>query len=328
MRTIISLMLAVLIVGGGFAYGETPEKKQITVAAQWKIGPSTAYWVIAKEKGFYDNLGFDVNIVGLTGSQKNIAGLQAGQIDLASPAAFVLAKARAQGFKAKMIMCYVPKPQLGVIYHTNKGIKSPMDLEGKTLGSVPGSGEFLLFPAFAKKNGISIDKIKIEQVSYGVLHGMFFEGKLDGIITFMPYLPRFQSDGHKVAGYHYDDYGIYFNGVTATEKFLKENPVTVRRFIHATQKAFDWIYEHPKESVDIFFKAEPATKGDDPKADYEEFRLVMSTQYDETSRIKGVGWMTDSKWKQTLKFTEENFDTKINFAPNEIYTNEFLMPKK
>jgi len=159
-----------------------------------------------------------------------------------------------------MVMCYVPKPQLGVIYHTNKGIESSIDLEGKTLGSVPGSGEFMLFPAFCKKNGVAIDNIKIEQVSYGVLHGMFFEGKLDGIITFMPYLPRFKADGHKVTGFQYEDYGIYFNGVCATEKFLTENPVTVRRFIHASQKAFDWIYEHPKESVDIFFKAQPALK--------------------------------------------------------------------
>ena len=119
-----------------FALGETPEKKEITVAAQWKIGPSTAYWVVAKEKGFYDNLGFDVNIVGLMGTQKNITGLQAGQVDLASPAAFALAKARADGFKAKMILCYVQKPQLGVIYHNNIGINTPSNLEGKTLGGV------------------------------------------------------------------------------------------------------------------------------------------------------------------------------------------------
>ena len=326
MRTVVCIVLAVLIFGGGLAWGEVPEKKQITVAAQWKIGPSTAYWVIAKEKGFYDNLGFKVNIVGLMGSQKNVAGLQAGQVDMASPQAFVLAKARAEGFKAKMIMCYVPKPQLGVIYNTNKGIKSPLDLEGKTLGAVPGSGEFLLFPAFCNQEGINPDKIKIEQVSYGVLHGLFFGGKLDGIITFMPYLPRFISDGHQVAGYPYQDYGIYFNGLCATEKFLEENPVTVRRFIHATQKAFDWIYANPRESVDIFFKLHPETKGD-AKADFEQFKLVMSTQYDDTSQTKGVGWMTDTKWQKTLKFTEQNFDAKITFEPNEIYTNEFLMQK-
>lgn len=328
MRKTISVLVAILLLGAGIAYGEAPEKKSITVGAQWKIGPSTAYWVTAKEKGFYDNLGFDVNIVGLTGSQKNLAGLQAGQVDLASPMAALLAKARSQGFKAKMIMCYVPKPQLGVIYSTEKGIKSPKDLEGKTLGAVPGSGEFLLFPAFCKNNGIDINKIKIEQVSYGVLHGMFFEGKLDGIITFMPYLPRFKAEGHKVAGYQYDDYGVYFNGVCATEKFLKENPVTVRRFIHATQKAFDWIYQNPNESIDIFFKKQPATKGDDPQADYDQFKLVMSTQYDKTSQVKGVGWMTDEKWKKTLDFAAKNFDAKIDFAPGDIYTNEFLKPKQ
>jgi ABC-type nitrate/sulfonate/bicarbonate transport system substrate-binding protein len=103
--------------------------------------------------------------------------------------------------------------------------------------------------------------------------------------------------------------------------------VTVRRFVHATQKAFDWIYKHPKESVDIFFKAQPALKSDKPEADYEQFELVMSTQYDDTGRVKGVGWMTDSKWKQTLKFAEENFDAKIDFGLNEIYTNEFLIQK-
>ncbi|MBF0280932.1 MAG: ABC transporter substrate-binding protein [SAR324 cluster bacterium] len=325
MRILSILILSAMMFVTGFAHAETPEREEITVAAQWKIGPSTAYWIIAKEKGFYDNLGFKVNIVGLMGSQKNLAGLQAGQVDFSSPQAFVLAKARADGFKAKMILCYVPKPQLGVIYHTNKGINSPKDLEGKTIGSVPGSGEALLFPIFTEKNGISFEKIKVEQLSYGVLNGRFFEGKLDGITTFMPYLPRFQSDGHKVAAFQYEDYGIYFNGISATEKFLMENPVTVRRFVQATQKAFKWIYENPKESVDIFFKAQPELKSDNPQVDYDEFELVMSTQYDETGLAKGVGWMTDSKWQKTLQFTEKNFDAKINFSPDEIYTNEFLL---
>ena len=51
----------------------------------------------------------------------------------------------------------------------------------------------------------------------------------------------------------------------------------------------------------------------------------MSTQYDKNSITKGVGWMTDSKWQETLQFTEKNFDANINFKPNEIYTNEFLL---
>ena len=65
MRILLSLILVTMMMVG-ITYAEEPEKKQITVSAQWKIGPSTAYWVIAKEKGFYDNLGFEVNIVGNT----------------------------------------------------------------------------------------------------------------------------------------------------------------------------------------------------------------------------------------------------------------------
>lgn len=328
MRTMLSLMLAVLIIGGGLAYGETPERKQITVSAQWKLGPSTAYWVIAKEKGFYDDLGFKVNVVGLMGSTKTIVALEAGQVDMGCPSGYALVKARGTGFKAKMLLCYVPTPQLGVIYHTNRGIASPKDLEGKTIGGVPGTGDLLLFSSYCKSHGINIDKIKIEQLSYAVLHGMFFEGKLDGITTFLPYLPRFRNDGHKVDAFPYEDYNVYFNGLSATEKFIKENPVTVRRFVQATQKAFAWIYENPKESIDLYFSAQPELKGDNPEVDYEAFKLVMSTQYDETSKIKGVGWMTETKWKKTMQFAAEHFEAEINFAPNELFTNEFLLPKK
>ncbi len=324
MRIITNILLTLSLILAGLAHAETPEKKMITVGAQWKIGPSTAYWIVAKEKGFFENLGFEVNIVGIMGSQANLSALQSGQVDLASPQAFTLAKARAEGFKAKMIMCYVPKPQLGVVYHRGRGIKSPLDLEGKTLGIVAGSGEALLLPMFAKVNGVSVEKIKVTQLSYGVLNGMFFEGKLDAMTTFMPYLPRFLSDGHKVAAFQYEDYGIYFNGITGTEKFLKENPITVRRFVRATQKAFDWIYENQKEAVDIFYKVQPELISDDHQADYDQFKLVMSTQYDDISRKKGVGWMNDSKWKKTFKFTEDNFDSKINFSTGDIYTNEFL----
>ena len=328
MRALISLMLAVLIIGGGLAYGETPERKQITVSAQWKLGPSTAYWVIAKEKGFYDDLGFKVNLVGLMGSTKTIVALQAGQVDMGCPSGYALVQARGTGFKAKMLLCYVPMPQLGVIYHTNRGINSPKDLEGKTIGGVPGTGDLLLLPSYCKYHGVDFDKIKIENLSYAVLHGMFFEGKLDGIATFMPYLPRFRNDGHKVNAFPYEDYNVYFNGLSATDKFIKENPVTVRRFVQATQKAFVWIYENPKEAIDLYFKAQPELKGDNPDVDYEAFKLVMSTQYDQTSKIKGVGWMTAAKWEKTMQFAAEHFEAETNFAPNEIFTNEFLLPIK
>ncbi|MBT4527915.1 MAG: ABC transporter substrate-binding protein [Deltaproteobacteria bacterium] len=326
MRILLSLILVTMMMVG-ITYAEEPEKKQITVSAQWKIGPSTAYWVIAKEKGFYDNLGFEVNIVGNTSSKVVIAGLESGQLDFGSPAAYFLAGARSQGFKGKMLLCYVPMPQLGIIYHTNRNIKSPKDLEGKTLGGVPGTSDIMLFSRFAITNGISIEKVKLEKLSYGVLHGMFFEGKLDGMATFMPYLARYKSEGHQVAGFPYGDYGIYFNGITASEKFLKENPITTKRFIQATQKAFAWIYEHPKESIDLFFEAQPELKSDNPQTDYDQFDLVMSTHYDEIGHKKGLGWMIDSKWRKTLQFAAENFGAKINFSPNEIYTNEFLMQK-
>ena len=88
-------MLTLSLILAGLAHAETPEKKMITVGAQWKIGPSTAYWIVAKEKGFFENLGFEVNIVGIMGSQANLSALQSGQVDLASPQAFTLAKARA-----------------------------------------------------------------------------------------------------------------------------------------------------------------------------------------------------------------------------------------
>ena len=45
-------------------------------------------------------------------------------------------------------------------YDTKSGIRGPKDIEGKTVAFSPGDSPKLMFPAFAKANGIDESKVK------------------------------------------------------------------------------------------------------------------------------------------------------------------------
>jgi len=77
-----------------------------------------------------------------------------------------------------MVAVYLPKALPAFIYLEKSGIKTPKDLEGRTVGLVTGGTQSAMWLPFAKAAGFNASKVKVVQVDQGSYLQLLLQGKI------------------------------------------------------------------------------------------------------------------------------------------------------
>ena len=138
--------LALAFAAGG-AHAQAPEK--FTFSLNWfAVGDHAAYWV-ALDKGYFAKAGLDVTLENSKGSGDSIAKVDTGRADAGLADAVAVLAADARGAKVKMVGMVFDNTPLNFFTWKDKALKSPKDLEGKTIGAPPGDGQAWRWPRSA-----------------------------------------------------------------------------------------------------------------------------------------------------------------------------------
>jgi NitT/TauT family transport system substrate-binding protein len=233
---------------GGNAGSDTPVK--VTYLTSFGNFGRDSYAWVALEKGYFRDAGFDVTIQKGQGSadiiQKVVSGqVQYGPVDLTGGLLY-LGKNPARDFTA--IAAIQQRTMAAIASTEDKGIKTPKDLEGKTLADTPGSVVRNLFPTYAKL--ANIDGI-----------GQFVVGK-PTIAAVTKKTPTFLP---------YSDYltDLFGNVLITQTKLAKEKPEQVKAFAQALLKGLEYTLAHPDEAGQILKQKEPTANADAAKAEVE-----------------------------------------------------------
>ena len=106
-------------------------------ALDWKFeGPSAPY-LLAAERGYYEEAGLDVTIDSGQGSLEAIPRVASGtyQMGFADINSLIKFKDQNPDLDVKAVMMVYNAPPFAIISLKDSGIESPKDLEGKTLGA-------------------------------------------------------------------------------------------------------------------------------------------------------------------------------------------------
>src|SRR3954447_4484310 len=135
------------------ASGGTQTLEKITYLTSFGTFGRDSYAYVAKEKGYFRDAGFDVEIKPGAGSGEGIKQIVAGTaqftpIDLTGGLLAAGGPAKTTGFTA--VGAIQQRTMAAIMSLDGYGINSPKDLEGKTLADTPGSVVRSLFPTYAK----------------------------------------------------------------------------------------------------------------------------------------------------------------------------------
>lgn len=237
-----------------------------------------AYIYVAKEKGYFAEAGFAVDIRAGAGTSSNLNLVVTGDAtfspaDLSGCLVAAGGKEKVTGFTA--VAGIHQRTLAGIITMQDRGIVLPQDLEGKTLADVPGSVLRTLFPTYARLAGFDHTKVTWADATTQTVLADLVAGKFDGIGQFVVGVPTVEAlaKGRKARALAFSDYlsDLYGNVLLTSTRYARDNPRGVRRFTAALLKGLSDAIDHPAEAGEILRKYVP---GADPVAAAAETTLM------------------------------------------------------
>ncbi len=301
--------------------------ESITLKLNWVPGGDHCFYFVAKELGYYSDNGLDVRIERGHGSGDTVKRVEIGTADIGLADTGTLVVARSQGAKVKVVaMIYSNSPN-GIKTRADTGIRSPKDLEGKTVGVPAGDAQRVLWPALAGANNVDADAVRLINIKPGAKPQVLAAKRVDAVFDWVVgNLNYWQAglDKDQLVLIPWAEWGVnpYGNALMASEKTIRERPDTIRRFLDATMKAWRWSIQNPKRAIEIFTENAPEVP---PIAAEVRFVDDLTRLVDvETAQTRGMGFIERERMQATVDNINRYFDVERSVTAGEMYTSEFL----
>jgi NitT/TauT family transport system substrate-binding protein len=298
----------------------------------WLPEGTFAYVYAAKMQGFWRNRGLDVDVSRGFGSLASAQALAAGQFDfgMSTVDATVVLATKGVDLRCLGMLDYIPT--MGVAVLQNSSIKTPKDLEGKTVGQTVASSDAAFFPAFCAKAGVDYSKIKVVNIDAKIRNQTLVEKRVDaitGIATSI--IPAVTSSGGDVRYLLYSDYGLPLYGninLLARPQTMKASPDLCHAVTDGLMEALKFTLLNPDEAQSIFIKAVPELSMSANAVPF--VRLGMDIQRFTVAGVQdtkhgGLGWTDQTKVRNmandVMKYETDMGSIKPDIAT--IFSNQY-----
>lgn len=301
------------------------EKRDVSFRLDWIYqGPNSGF-MVAKDKGFYDDEGLNVEMGPGKGSGST-AQLIASKTSMFGFAdGFVAGAGVAKGMDIVMVASIYRRNPTAAIVLKESDIKTPKDLEGKTIGIAPGGTQFQQWPAFVKGCKLDGDKIKVINVDPAGTVPALVAGKVQAVASYAQgAVPGIEiRSGKPTTSFYYADCGVtaVSNGIIVHRELLKKDPDTIRKFVKASLRGFLYAAQHPDEAVAITKKFGPEIV---PEIAKREFEMSLLNWQTPNTGGKPLGWMSDKDWDGTVETLKQYGGVTTPLKATDLYTNEFV----
>jgi NitT/TauT family transport system substrate-binding protein len=307
---------------------------KIKMVLNWKYQGPQAWFFMAQDKGYFKAEGLDVEIDQGEGSSASITKVAAGAYQAGFGdinALITLAATRPADAPVAVYMIY-NTPPFTIVVKKDSPIKTPKDLEGKTVGGPANDGALKLFPAFAKVAKIDAAKVNITNMAPNLREQMLLRGQVDAIFGFINTV-YFSAklvgiDPEKDLRFiNYADYGmdLYSNAIVFNRAFVKDNPKAVAGFVKAVNRAINDSLTNPEAAMDAVMKREPLLK-----RDVEKERLSATIKQEmghpEIANI-GLGDVDGERLKRSIAIVIEANGLPRTPTNDEVFDRSFLPPR-
>ncbi|MBI4318795.1 MAG: ABC transporter substrate-binding protein [Chloroflexi bacterium] len=223
---------------------QKPEVSQIKTAVMLIENAGTIY--AADKLGFFKDEGLTIDNRIVESGGENL--VVAGQVQFSYTNTPSIIQARSQGFDVVIVTANAavttPQPPASGLYvKADSPIKTAKDLEGKRIGMVRiRTLAWLTARGWLKDNGVDVEKTVWREIPFPQMGDAIVNGMVDAGYMVEPFITiwRAQEKLRFVANVDYEfQGGMDISPYVASEKWVKQNPVTTRAFARAVGRAMD-----------------------------------------------------------------------------------------
>ncbi|MEA3354710.1 MAG: transporter substrate-binding domain-containing protein [Campylobacterota bacterium] len=225
--------------------------KKISIQLEWKHQFEFAGFYAAKEKGYYKDIGIDLQIKEYKSNINITDEVIQGRSDFGiSSSSLILEKL--QNKPVVLLASYFKQNALA--FAVKKDIKSPSQLKGKKVMAVDWELEHTSLGVLLKDSKLSSSDITLVPHNFKI--DKFVNGEVDAMSIFTTsQIYDLDKSGIEYNVLNPAQYGIYSYDVElfTSEEFINNNLNLVKEFIKATKKGWRYAFEHKKEITDLIY---------------------------------------------------------------------------
>lgn len=290
----------------------------------WTISGDHAPYFVALEKGWYDEVGLDVNIIVGQGSGFTVQSVDTGRAHMGIADAPVAVAGRAEGAGVTIVGIIFDKHPNSMFFWTDSGIAEPQDLVGKTVAVPASDGHRVMWPAFAQLIGVDPDSVEFVNIAPAAKVAALSARRADVVFELYTGTPFMEKaiPAEELGNILWADYGfdLYAHSYVASDEVIANNPEMVRRFLDASYRAWEYTLQNPEEAISILAEYHPINR-DDYVAN-----LMLVREFFMTDRYQneGIGFIDLERAQVTVDMVEEYQGIEVDFTASEMFDGSFL----
>ena len=317
-------------VAAGAAARKAATRTKIRFALDWRYEGPAAPFVVALDRGYYEQEGLDVTINEGNGSVESVQRVATGGYDMgfADISSLIHYRGGAGSAAVKAVLIGYNAPPFAIITLKKNRIESPKDMEGKVLGAPAGDGAYAQWPMFVLANNINASKVRIENVSFPDREKMLAQGKVDAITDFwFTSFLTLMANGvglDDISVMLMSDHGLdlYGNAVVANPSIMKAKPEAVAAFVRATLRGIHDTTASPETAIKSVIKRNPAAN---EQVEIDRLKMVIARNVvTQEVLLNGLGDVDEARLDHSIHQIGAVFPFASMPKPADIFTNQFL----
>lgn len=266
-RTMIKKMTAIflasmLAIMAGCSSQTAPSEQQsaelqdFDIVLDWYPNAIHSFIYVAKQKGYYEEEGLNVNVRFPANTNDALSLTAAGKADMGIYYLHdTIMTAANENVPVKSVGALVQSPLNIILSLKEKNITSPRDLIGKKIGQSGSTISEGMIKSNLEYVGEQNADVEVIDVGFDLMSSMTTE-KVDATIGCMVNheVPQMEAEGFEVQYYYPNEYGVpdYYELVLlASTDALENDREKIQKFLRASQKGFEYTKQNPEEALQI-----------------------------------------------------------------------------
>lgn len=302
----------------------------INFTLDWRIEGPSAPFLMALERGYFEEEGLRVSIDSGNGSAGAVTRVATGAYDMGFADFNALVEHVAANPDESLQAVYMVYNSIpaAVFAAKSSGIETPADLAGKTLGAPVFDGGRKAWPSFAAANGLEVDAVSWESVDPAIRETLMAQGRLDGITGFyftsLLNLEARGMDMDDVTVMLYADFGVplYGNAIIASNGMMRDNPDAVAAFNRAFNRALVETIEDPATAITYVKQRDGLI---DEELELRRLNLALeSVVITDDTRRDGLGSVTMERLETAIDEAVSSFGLSMTPVAAELFNMDML----
>ena len=260
-----------------------PERTDATLVLDFVPNAVHTGIYCALASGYYEENNLELEVIEPTSTSDTLKLIGQGRAAFGIADGIDVGQQIDRGLGAKAIMALVQRPLGGVITLEEAGIRSPAELEGRTVGvtGVP-SDEAVLDTVVSDDGGDpgEVDEVTIGFNTVPALQG----GRVDAITGFPPADgTALELRGEAVRSFRLDEWGgPGYPGlvVFSTRETIERDPALMRAFVDATVRGYEATLADPGRCLDVLVDQVPELDGELARAQLDAYLPLFEAGQD------------------------------------------------